>query len=115
MLKTLSRFSSSFAALLSNENTIIDVGGRLESIRYAMLDILMELDEHPQELAAATWSAVDRASEVQTLWYLRSDLLRVLSNNWGEEISRLRIDEITEMFRGIVHSNQMPGGKRISR
>lgn len=115
MLNTLTRFTSSFAALLSDENAPIDVSGRLEGIRYAMLDMLMELDTEHENGAQAIWASVGRASEVQTLWYLRSDLLRVLSGSFGEMVAREKVGEITGMFRGIVPKNQMPSAQGIKR
>ena len=37
MRKTISRFTSSFAALLTDQTTVIDADGRTENIRTAML------------------------------------------------------------------------------
>ena len=115
MLKSLSRFTSSFAALLTDQNTIIDLDGRCEDIRAAMLDALMELTPSGSMDAKPTWAAIALASEVQTLWYLRSDLLRLLANCWGESTARQRLDTVTEMFRGVVPKNQMPSPRRFAR
>jgi hypothetical protein len=43
-----------------------------------------------------------RADDVQTLWYRRSDVLRLLADFHGERVAREKIDEISEMFRGLV-------------
>jgi hypothetical protein len=115
MLKTISRFTSSFAALLKNENTIIDADGRLETIRCAMLDALMELDLDQSLNSESVWAAIVRASEVQTLWFLRSDLLRLLADAGGEAAALVKIEAITKLFRGVVPNNQMQGRKRIGR
>jgi hypothetical protein len=50
---------------------------------------------------------VERAYDIQTLWYLRNDMMRVLAHFSGEGIARTKLDVITEMFRGFVHQNQM--------
>jgi len=110
MRKTISRFTSSFAALLTDGNTNIDVDGRLEQIREALLDILTELDgDHCKD----TWSKVGRATEAQSLWYLRSEMMQLIAASYGEEIARRKLDAITEMFRGVVPENQMPVKRRF--
>jgi len=108
MRKFISRFATSFAALLTDTNTQVDVSGRIEEIRTAMFDALWALDSHTPE----TWTAIDRATDVETLWYLRSDLLKDVSAASGEDSAMLTLDKITEMFRGMVAPNQMPGRKR---
>jgi hypothetical protein len=112
MLKTFSRFTSSFAALLSEQNTILDVDGRVEVIRGAMLDILMEIDASE---ATKIWRDVDRAHDAQTLWYLRSDLSRLLGEFVGEQDARVKMDRVTELFRGVVPNNQMPVTRSFRR
>ncbi len=112
MRKTFSRFTSSFAALLTEQNTIIDVDGRVEAIRGAMLDILVEIDANE---ATRTWKDVDRAHDAQTLWYLRSDLSRLLGEHLGEKDAGMKMDRITEMFRGIVPKSQMPETRKFRR
>jgi hypothetical protein len=112
MRKTLSRFTSSFAALLSERNSIVDISGRLEGIREAMLDALMELDgDH----GSGVWSKIGGAPEVQTLWYLRSEVMALLAAHAGEQMARQKLDAITELFRGVVPDNQMPLTRRFNR
>jgi len=112
MLKTFSRFTSSFAALLTEQNTVIDLGGRVGVIREAMLDLLMEMDANE---ATKTWQDVDRAHDAQSLWYLRSDLSRLLGEHLGEQDARIKMDRLTEMFRGVVPKNQMPVTRSFKR
>jgi len=112
MLKSLARFTSSFAALLSVQNTILDVDGRVEVIRGEMLDLLMEVEAIE---ATKTWKDVDSASDAQSLWYLRSDLLRLLGEHLGEHDAKVKMDRLTEMFRGVVHKNQMPVARKFGR
>jgi hypothetical protein len=112
MRKTLSRFTSSFAALLTDRNTIVDVDGRLEGIREAMLDALMELEgDHD----SGVWSRIGGATEAQTLWYLRSEVMALLAAHAGERVARQKLDAITELFRGVVPNNQMPLTHRFKR
>jgi hypothetical protein len=113
--KTLSRFTSTFAALLSVQSAIIDVDGRMENIRDAMLRALSTLEDHHQNDALKIWSEIVRATDIQTLWYLRSDVLRLLADFHGEPVARKKIDDISEMFRGMVPDNQMPSVRRTIR
>jgi hypothetical protein len=115
MLKTISRFTSSFAALLSEQNTIIDLDGRLEYIRTAMLRALAAVEDQEGYRVVKAWADISRAQDIQTLWYLRSDLLAVLSECSGEHSARQQLDTITEYFRGSIPKNQMPGPRRIGR
>jgi predicted metalloprotease with PDZ domain len=116
MRNAISRFTSSFAALLTDRSTVIDADGRTENIRTAMLRALSGAGVNPTEGSSSkTWTDVMRASDGQTLWYLRSDVLILLSDCHGEVVARNTLDGITEMFRGLVHKNQMPGPSRMGR
>jgi hypothetical protein len=113
MRKTISRFASSFAALLVDQSTVIDADGKTETIRSSLLTAIDEIYESKDIEAARVWSSLSRASDIQTLWYLRSDVLQLLSGQYGETVARTRIDAITEQFRGVVPDNQMPAAKRM--
>jgi hypothetical protein len=105
MFKTIYRITSGFSTLLDAQNTVMDVDGRLEHIRAEMLDTLRMIEFH---MSSRTWTDIDRANDAQTLWYLRSDVMRMLCAGLGEEVARGHLDEITEMFRGMVPETQMP-------
>ena len=114
MLTKISRFASSFAALLTDNNTVIDVDGRFANIQQAMLGVLWEhVGEDP--VFPKIYFDINRAVEIQTLWYLRSDLLSLLSGYCGEQIAHSKLDEITEMFRGLIPKNQLSPRRRDSR
>jgi hypothetical protein len=113
--KTFSRFTSTLAALITDQNTIIDADGRTENIRDAMLRALSTLEDHHHNDALKVWADIVRADDIQTLWYLRSDMLRLLADFHGEPVARRKLDEISEMFRGMVHDNQMPTARRTIR
>lgn len=113
MRKTISRFTTSLAALLTDQTTVIDADGRTENIRTEMLRALSAIDSNPPMDSSALWARIVRAVDIQTLWYLRSDLLRQLSDFHGEQLACSKLAAITEMFRGIVHKSQMPTTKRF--
>ena len=113
--KTLSRFTSTFAAILSDPTNIVDAGEHVEMLRGAMLRALSELNDHPDNDALKVWSEIVRANDIQTLWYRRSDVLRLLADFHGEPVARIKLDEISEMFRGLVPVSQMPTARRRIR
>jgi len=114
MRKTISRFASSFAALLVDQSTVIDAEGRTESIRSSLLKAIYEIYESKDIDAVRVWSSLSRAGDIQTLWYLRSDVLRLLSGRYGKAAARLQIDAITSLFKGVVPDSQMPVVRRMS-
>jgi hypothetical protein len=112
MLKTISRFASSFAALLTDQKTAVDHRSGIENVREEMLRALARAGIYPHQAYSRTWSAVMDADEVDELWYLRSDLLALLSVRHGEAAARKQLADITEMFRGMVPKSQMPVQRR---
>lgn len=115
MRRAFSRFTSTFAALLSDQHTVLDLDGRLESIRAAMLDALMEVEgDHPYG-SERIWEQIGRAADAQALWYLRGDLLNLLAGCRGEKVAVAKLDVISEMFRGMIPQNQMPVPRRPGR
>ena len=100
MFKTLYRFTSSFAALLVNQDTELDTEGRMEDVRTAMVYQLSTIANSVE--CAFIGDGIARAGDIQTLWYMRSDLVKVLADCHGEEIARENVGRITEMFDGLV-------------
>ena len=115
MHKTFSNFKSSFVALLTDHKSGIDASTQVENIRTAMLDALGSIDKNENMGASKAWAEIARTSDVQTLWYLRSDVLRLLSDFHGEQLARSKLETMTEMFRGLVPPNQMPSRRRVER
>ena len=108
MLKSISRFASSFAAFLSDASSSIDAEQRMVDIRAEMLDALSQTKPHQPLAPSRTWYCVAGATDLQTLWYLRSNVLHVLADSQGEQAASARLQTITEMFRGVIPKNQMP-------
>jgi hypothetical protein len=106
MFKSIIRFTSSFAALLLEKGTSGDAEGQLEKIRNAMLDELLNVDDSLGVLYGAVWTAIDGARDIQSLWYLRSDLLVLISESHGEKFAWGKLGEITELFRGYIANTQ---------
>ncbi len=86
---------------------------RTEEIRQVMLNSMSKYME--EQAAPALWNKVNQASSIQTLWYLRIDLLVFLSKHCGEESAREQLSTITDSFRGVIPRNQMPKPGRFGR
>lgn len=93
-------------------NTPASADGQLESIRTAILQALTPEALFRQQDLRRVQDAIIKANEAQTLWYLRSDLLRLLSDLHGETQARQYLLPITEMFRGLVSEGQLPPTSR---
>ncbi len=115
MRKTISSFASTVTGLLGGHGSLDKAGTRQEDIRTAMLAALSEIEStHPGDFSK-TLVTVTQASDVQSLWYARSELLRLIADRDGEQVASQILDGITTMFRGLVPQSQMPSRKMIKR
>ena len=106
MITALSRFSSSLMSLL-DDSSDSDVESRIEDIRDAMLGCLDECLGESQA-RPALWDKITGAPCVQTLWYLRVDLMAFLAFRNGEAAAKKRLVLITEKFRGGLQVSKSP-------
>jgi hypothetical protein len=107
----ISKFATTFAGLLGAADKSVDVSAQLEDIRHAMLASLSDIPAGTLGLDK-TWGAIARAGAAQSLWYLRSDLLALLAAHHGEVDARKDLDNITQMFRGLVPASLMGSGRK---
>jgi hypothetical protein len=116
MRAALSRFTSSLISLLDEATLTTDaaVEIRTEEIRQVMLNAISEFEDE-QATSPTLWNMVTHAPSIQTLWYLRSDLLIFLSRRSGEKVASERLLIITETFRGVIPRSQMPKPGRTGR
>ena len=64
--------------------------------------MLMGLLDQNSVQAANLEQRLMRAKDIETLWYLRSDLMLTVSEHRGEAHAKVQLDEITRMFDGQV-------------
>lgn len=116
MRKTLSSFASSFAELWNGQDSQKKaLDGRQEAIRTAMLASLADIESSQPHAFSKTLVTITQATDVQSLWDARSDLLRLIADRDGELAARQTLNTITEMFRGLVPHNLMPNRRRVAR
>lgn len=107
----ISRISSTLMGLMRESQSTLQSSEPLEDIRTRMLDCMSEFlkstaSERP------VWSKVQFADDIQTLWYLRSDLMHLLCDYCGETVANAKVQEITELFRGHMPAAQFASSRR---
>ncbi len=75
------------------------VQSALEDIREAMLN---GLGESGASTASKLELKVTYANDLHDLWYLRGDVMAAISAISGEAKARRKLDEISDMFRGLL-------------
>lgn len=77
---------------------------RLQAVRQAMLNSLALAP--PSTAQAGLWGRVLYAQDIQTLWYLRSDVMTLLAQPLGESAARAQLATITPLFEGLLPAAQ---------
>ena len=102
-------FSSSLQASQDDPDTIITI----EDIRHRMLDLLAA--EAQSERLATVRRRIRYAVSVEALWFMRGELMAVLSRSQGEAAALEQISETSEMFDDLLpqglRSRPSPLGK----
>lgn len=91
---------SSIYGLLGNpvapSDSVLETG--TEDIREAMLALLAD---GSKQFANVT-RRIRYANDIQALWYLRGDLMAALATTLGEAAAREKVQQITQMFHGLL-------------
>lgn len=109
-----SRFTSSLMSLFGESVPAASAENRVEEVRQAMLDC-MSTALKGQAQRPPLWGQVLYAADIQALWYLRSELMSLLSGLCGESEARETLAVVTEMFRGLLPAGQMSRPGRLGR
>lgn len=94
--------------------TETEVESQAKVIRMAMLACMSEVAD-VRITRPALWNKVFYSTSIQTLWYLRTDLMAFLSVHCGEAAAREKLNLITEKFRGAMPNDQMPKPRNRQR
>ncbi len=106
MFATVSRFATSLMNHMGESTSDLEAEIRVEEIRKAMLGIMIEILD-VRTSRPAIWAKVFNVNDIQTLWYLRVDLMALLAEHVGESVARHRLAAVTEIFRGVVPCSQL--------
>jgi hypothetical protein len=96
-------FRSSFQAILrrsSEQDRSIE--SRQEDIRQAMIKALEHKDWHDHSNLG---DRIMFAEELMDLWFLRSELMQVVSSRYGELMAHRALHAISDMFDGLLPKN----------
>ncbi len=113
MNKLASQFISSMQGLLGLPiPDDSDATVRIENIRQAMIDSLGDegCSNYPQVERRVLF-----APDLQGLWYLRADVMAVISSQQGESVASQKIRLITHMFEGLLPKGMMSRPGALSR
>lgn len=101
-----SKLGSTFLSILSGASggQASDAGNgaeavTLEEIRQAMLDLAnADKSERAQKVARR----IRYASDVQSLWFIRGEVMGLLARTHGEQAAREEIERVSEMFTDLL-------------
>lgn len=105
-----SKFVTSFLSLFGEAAPVQSSAVRVQEVRQAMLDCFQGIPPSDDEANIAR--RVLYAPDIQSLWYLRSDMFTLLAHVLGENEARTRLAKVTALFAGLLPAAQKP---RISR
>ena len=80
----------------------MDRDGRLENLRDAMLDCIDARHATGMTPFAQMFTRIRHSNSAEDLWYLRGDLMALLSSLHGEAQAREKVDVLTPLFEGLL-------------
>lgn len=100
MLTVVTEFLSTLPQKLNplREDTV-QAAYQIDDIRQAMLSCL---GAAARERFPHVERRILQASSVRTLWFLRPDLLMAVAAHSGEQAARQAIDDLSDMFDGLL-------------
>ncbi|WP_367846290.1 hypothetical protein [Rhodoferax sp. WC2427] len=103
---------NSFYSILGMDSARADAGRaqQLEQVRTAMLECLGDVGGFEGPILR---QRVAYAKDVQTLWFLRADLMGVLASRDGEGAARNRMDQIAPLFQGLLPKGLVSRSSRL--
>jgi len=107
MKNFISRLTTTLMGFLDEWLSDPEIEELVTDIRQAMLDC-MSVHLASEDIRPLIWNKVFYASSLQTLWYLRTDLMAFLCGHCGEILAREKLAAISEKFRSALPADQMP-------
>ena len=79
----------------------VDDAATMDQIREAMLALI---SHDPGERAAGLARRIRYATDLQALWFMRGEIMQLLSRTHGEMAARERIDDLSSLFADLLPS-----------
>jgi hypothetical protein len=111
MRRTIANLTTSLMGLLGEPTPEVSAKDRIAGIRQAMLDQLADLPSSPQ--VSKMRARIPYAPDLQTLWYLRADMMTLLAASLGESVATQRMAAITTLFDGLLPAAQKSRPHRL--
>lgn len=86
----------------SSPATGMDRDAHIETIRCAMLQCLGPITDDSDRHFVQVLTRIRFSNDVEGLWYLRGDVMSLLSASRGELAARQYVDELTLLFEGLL-------------
>lgn len=99
-----SKFASSLISLFTEATPDLGADDRIEAVRESMLHSLDGVS-----MGAGLEEMIRRlhwAPHAQALWFMRSDLMTILSSHYGEFEARKRLRAISALFGSLIPKGQ---------
>lgn len=107
----MSRFSSSLMGLLRETEVNPQAPSQTELIRKRMMECMAEhLDRQCQQ--RPVWRQVMVAPDIQSLWYLRIEIMHLLCDQCGETVATEKMQTLTDLFQGFVPKAMFASSRR---
>ena len=97
--------------LLRDSSRSSESQAQVERIREEMLDS-MALYLGNASVRPPVWTRVQYADDIQSLWFLRSDLMHMLSEHCGETLASAKVHDLTALFNGHIPKAQFASARR---
>jgi hypothetical protein len=91
-----------------------DTAKRIEDIRKVMLDSMSD-SLNGRVGGQKVWDKLKSASNIQSHWYLRMDLMKLVSSHCGETMAVDALHVVTKSFCRVLFHSQMPKPTRFQR
>ncbi len=111
MSGAFSKFTTSLMGLLGESTSKPSAKARIGDIRQAMLDSLDGVAASHQLTKVS--ARILYAPDVQSLWYLRGDVMTLLAETLGESAASARLATISALFVGLLPSAQKSRPTRL--
>lgn len=111
MRRTIANLTTSLMGLLGDSTPEASSKSRIAAIRQAMLDQFADLPNSPQ--VSRMRARIPYAPDLQTLWYLRADMMTLLAAALGESVATERLAAVTALFDGLLPAAQKSRPHRL--
>lgn len=101
---SLTKYSSSLMSRWRRSRPKPGDKDRILAIRQAMLRELIEVSESHK--LTPVYVRIVFAPDIQSLWYLRCDMMALIAMEVGESAARKRVATTTELFSGLMPTRQ---------